>query len=43
MKQVLFFGLMALLCAACSEEAQPYEEINTTFTTEINRGRIQTH
>ncbi len=36
-------ALLALLMTACSEEAQPYEEVNTTLTSSQEQGHIQTH
>ncbi len=36
-------GLLALLLTACSEEAQPYEEINASISISQDQGHIQTH
>jgi hypothetical protein len=35
--------ILSLLLTACSEEAQPYEELNTTFSNSQDQGYIQTH
>ena len=35
--------LLALLMTSCSEEAKPYEEINTTVSSSQEQGHIQTH
>lgn len=35
--------VMSLLLTACSEEAQPYEELNTSLSSSQDQGYIQTH
>lgn len=35
--------ILSLLLTACSEEAQPYEELNTSLSSSQKQGHIQTH
>jgi len=35
--------IFSLLITACSEEAKPYEEINTSISDSQDQGYIQTH
>ncbi len=36
-------SILSLLLTACSEEAKPYEEINSSIENVQDRGHIQTH
>ena len=42
MAKLLIAGVFILFFTACSEEAQPYEEINSTLSVQ-ETGQIQTH
>lgn len=35
--------ILSLLLTACSEEAQPYEELNTSLSSSQEQGYIETH
>ncbi len=43
LKTCIQISVLSLLLTACSEEAQPYEEINSTITKAQDQGHIQTH
>jgi hypothetical protein len=42
MRHLYLLSLLLFSLAACSEEARPYEEVNTTLSQE-EQGHIQTH
>ena len=42
MKQLYIICVLLFSLSACSEEAQPYEEVNTTLSKQ-EEGHIQTH
>jgi hypothetical protein len=42
MKQFYIISILLFSLAACSEEAQPYEEVNTSLSKQ-EQGHIQTH
>lgn len=43
LKSFYFLGLLILILTACSQEAQPYEEVNSTISTSPEKGHIDTH
>lgn len=43
MRQVYIITVLLFSLSACSQEAQPYEEVNTTLFSEQTKGHIQTH
>ena len=43
MKRVCLASLVILFLAACSQEAEPYEEQNKSITSSSEQGYIQTH
>jgi len=43
MKKVYFISLLILSFTACSQEAEPYTEKNTTQPSSGEQGYIQTH
>jgi len=42
MKKIYILSVLLFSLTACSEEAQPYEEVNTTLSKQ-KEGQIQTH
>lgn len=42
MRQLYILSLLLFSLCACSEEAQPYEEVNTSILKQAE-GHIQTH
>jgi len=42
MRQLYILSVLLFALAACSEEAQPYEEVNTSLSKQ-EEGHIQTH
>lgn len=42
MTKFCIFGMFILFFTACAEEAQPYEEVNSTLSSQ-ETGQIQTH
>ena len=43
MKKTCLISLFLFLFTACSQEAQPYKESNTTNPSSSEQGYIQTH
>ena len=43
MQKVYLVTLFTILLSACSQEAQPYEEVNETIPISVEQGYIQTH
>jgi len=42
MRKIYILSVLFFCLTACSEEAQPYEEVNTTLSKQA-KGHIQTH
>jgi hypothetical protein len=42
MRQLYILSVLLFSLTACSEEAQPYKEVNTTLSQQA-KGHIQTH
>lgn len=42
-KRLFLLALTLLFLNGCTEEAQPYEEHNTTISTPQEKGHIDTH
>lgn len=43
MKKVCLASLLLVYLSACSQEAEPYKEVNTTKPSSSEHGYIQTH
>lgn len=43
LKKLCLLGATLLFLSGCSEEAQPYEESNTTILIPQKKGHIDTH